>query len=69
MGNSYPTRWEYATCRPERDETRKEAEDPEALLNDYAADGWEFVNTVDYTGGGTKYLVFRRPAEASEGPE
>lgn len=66
MGDSYPTRWEYETCRPKRDETKKEAKDPEAMLNDYGAKGWEFVNTIDYAGGGTKYLVFRRPVEGGE---
>ncbi|MXR53022.1 DUF4177 domain-containing protein [Halovenus sp. WSH3] len=66
MGHSRPTRWEYETCRPERDETKKEATDPKALLNEYGRDGWEFVDTIDYTGGGTKYLVFRRPAETGE---
>lgn len=24
---------------------------------------WELVTTIEYTGGGTKYLVFKRPAE------
>lgn len=69
MSNSPSTRWEYKTCRPDRDETKKEAEDPEALLNDHGREGWKFVNTIDYTGGGTKYLVFRRPAASVSGRE
>lgn len=60
-------RWEYKTVRPSRGETKKEAEDPEAQLNDYGEDGWELVETIDYTGGGTKYLVFKRPAETADG--
>lgn len=55
-------RWEYETLRPHRGETKKEAEDPKAALNELAADGWRLVETVDYTGGGTKYLVLERPA-------
>jgi hypothetical protein len=62
MPASDSTQWEYRTCRPPRDETKKEAEDPEAELNRYGAKGWEYVGTIDYTGGGTKYLVFKRPA-------
>jgi hypothetical protein len=68
MANADRTRWEYETCRPDRDETKKEAEDPKALLNDYGARGWEFVDTIDYTGGGTKFLVFRRPVETGDRP-
>jgi len=60
------TRWEYETLRPPRDETKKEAEDPKAELNELGAAGWEFVGTIDYEGGGTKYLVFKRPAGATE---
>lgn len=54
-------RWEYLTVRPPRDETRKEATDPEAALNDRGAEGWELAGTIDYEGGGTKFLVFKRP--------
>ena len=54
--------WEYRTSRPPRDETQKEAEDPQAELNRFGAEGWEYVGTIDYIGGGTKYLVFKRPA-------
>jgi hypothetical protein len=31
------------------------------MLNELAADGWELDETIDYVGGGTKLLVFRRP--------
>lgn len=60
------TRWEYETLRPPRDETKKEAEDPNAELNRLGAAGWEFVETIDYEGGGTKYLVFKRPVGSSK---
>ena len=62
MPASKSTQWEYRTCRPPRDETKKEALDPEAELNRHGTEGWELVGTIDYTGGGTKYLVFKRPA-------
>ena len=55
------THWEYEVLRPPRGETKKEAENPKAAINDLAADGWRLVETIDYTGGGTKYLVFERP--------
>ncbi|MFP9191524.1 DUF4177 domain-containing protein [Natrialbaceae archaeon A-CW1-1] len=55
------TQWEYETVRPPREAAMREADDPKALLNEYGADGWEFVDTIDYTEGGTKYLVFKRP--------
>lgn len=66
MGHSETARWEYETLRPPRDETRKEAEDPKADMNELAADGWRFVDTIEYTGGGTKYLVFERPIRSDE---
>lgn len=53
--------WEYVTRRPPREGTRKEARDPEAQLNELGAEGWELATTIDYDGGGTKYLVFKRP--------
>lgn len=40
----------------------KEADDPASELNDLGADGWELAATVDYVGGGTKFLVLKRPA-------
>lgn len=60
MAESDPVRWEYKTYRPPRKETKKEVEDPQAELNRYGADGWELAETLDYAGGGTKYLVFKR---------
>jgi hypothetical protein len=54
------TRWEYETLRAPRGETQKESEDPKQELNELAAEGWRFVDTIDYSGGGTKYLVFER---------
>ncbi|MFT4947522.1 MAG: hypothetical protein ACI8TL_001766 [Natronomonas sp.] len=66
MPESDATRWEYETRRPPRDETKKEAEDPKAELNRLGAEGWEFVETIDYEGGGTKYLVFKRSVRSSE---
>ncbi len=65
MSESETARWEYETLRPPRDETQKEAEDPKAELNQLGAEGWEFVETIDYEGGGTKYLVFKRPVRSS----
>lgn len=53
-------RWEYETLRVPRGETKKESEDPKTQLNDLAAEGWRLVETIDYTGGGTKFLVFER---------
>lgn len=55
----------YETCRVPRGETKKESEDPQEELNEFADDGWQLVETIDYTGGGTKYLVFERPARSS----
>ncbi len=62
MSNEGPRQWEYETLRPPRESTKKEARDPKAELNELGAEGWELVETVEYTGGGTKYLVFKRPA-------
>ncbi|MCU4801474.1 DUF4177 domain-containing protein [Halobacteria archaeon HArc-gm2] len=61
-----PAEWEYRTFEPPRKETRKEAEDPVERLNELGADGWELASTVDYVGGGTKYLVLKRPVDAAE---
>jgi hypothetical protein len=58
--------WEYETLRPPRDETKKEATDPKAEMNELGSNGWEFVGTVEYEGGGTKYLLFKRPGDAGE---
>lgn len=61
-----PTRWEYETVEPPRNPTMEEASDPEDLLNEYGGDGWELVDTITYTGGGTKFLVFKRPADSDD---
>ncbi len=53
--------WEYHTIRPPRGSTKKESIDPVNDLNDLGEDGWELVTTIEYVGGGTKYLVFKRP--------
>jgi hypothetical protein len=63
MDPSDSTHWEYETLRPPRGETKKEATDPKAQLNELGTHGWELVTTIEYDGGGTKYLVFKRPAE------
>ena len=55
------TQWEYETLRVPRGPTKKEISDPKAELNELGAAGWELVTGVDYTGGGTKYLLFKRP--------
>lgn len=59
-------RWEYQTLRPPREATKHEASDPKEELNELGADGWELVTTVEYSGGGTKYLVLKRPAGNDE---
>ena len=63
-------RWEYETLRPPRDETKKEASDPKDAINDLAADGWRLVETIDYSSGGTKFLVFERSVKSNnDSPE
>lgn len=63
-------RWEYETLRPPRDETKKEASDPKDAINDLAANGWRLVETVDYSSGGTKFLIFERQVKPdTETPE
>lgn len=57
--------WEYKTLRPPRELTMHEAADPEEELNELGAEGWELVCSVEYSGGGTKYLVLKRPREGS----
>jgi len=61
MTETRHTTWEYETLRPARDAAMKEAVDPKARLNELGAEGWELVETISYEGGGTKYLVFKRP--------
>ena len=58
------TQWEYETLRPPRNSTMKEAVDPKTELNELGREGWELVGSVDYAGGGTKYLLFKRPTAA-----
>lgn len=58
-----PPRWEYRALRPPREETKKEATDPTDALNDLGADGWEVADTIDYVGGGTKYILLKRPRD------
>lgn len=58
------TVWEYKTHRPRRESTKKEAIDPKEALNELGADGWELADTIDYVGGGTKYLILKRPVRA-----
>lgn len=60
------TQWEYETLRVPREATKKEASDPKAELNELGAAGWELVTTVEYTGGGTKFLLFKRPADEGD---
>lgn len=67
MSQTQGTQWEYKTLRPPRGETKKEADDPQKELNAYGEDGWELSETIEYTGGGTKYLVFKRPVAADTG--
>lgn len=69
MSQSADQRWDYRTLRPPRGESKKEAEDPQAELNAFGDDGWELVTTIEYTGGGTKYLVFKRPADPTAGSD
>lgn len=59
--------WEYRTLRPPRGSEKKEAIDPSNELNEYGEDGWELTDTIDYVGGGTKFLVFKRPIRADDG--
>ena len=56
-----PQRFEYHTLRPPREATKKEAADPIEQLNELGNDGWELVESIEYSGGGTKFLVFKRP--------
>jgi hypothetical protein len=46
----------------------KESVDPAAELNELGRRGWEFAGTVEYVGGGTKFLLMKRPV-APEVPE
>ncbi|MFC6962524.1 DUF4177 domain-containing protein [Halocatena marina] len=61
MATDRSSQWEYKTVRPPTEATQKEAADPTKQLNELGKAGWELAGTIDYTGGGTKYLVFKRP--------
>lgn len=45
----------------------KEATDPQRRLNELGAEGWELADTVEYVGGGTKFLILKRPASEADG--
>jgi len=60
ISNSRDVSWEYKIVRPERGVALKEAGDPETTLNELGTRGWELTETIDYVGGGTKYLVLKR---------
>ncbi|MBX0296824.1 DUF4177 domain-containing protein [Haloarcula nitratireducens] len=69
MSETKHKRWEYETLRVPRGETKKESEDPKTELNELGAEGWRLVETVDYTGGGTKFLVFERATQPTADSE
>ncbi|MXV62607.1 DUF4177 domain-containing protein [Natronorubrum sp. JWXQ-INN-674] len=66
MSQSGHPSWQYTVIEPPRGPTMEEATDPSATLNELGAEGWELVTTIEYDGGGTKYLVFKRPASATD---
>jgi hypothetical protein len=68
MHSEASVQWEYRVLKPPREPSQKEARDPTAALNEAAAEGWELDETIDYVGGGTKFLLLRRrvPDEAAE---
>lgn len=47
----------------------KEASDPTDRLNELGAQGWEVATTIDYAGGGTKYIVMKRLVETGRDHE
>jgi hypothetical protein len=55
------TTWEYRSLEPPRGPANKEVEDPAEALNELGGEGWELVTSVEYVGGGTKYLLLKRP--------
>lgn len=69
MTDDASDRWEYRVIRPPREAAKKEARDPSDALNDLAAEGWRLVETVEYVGGGTKFLLFERPYRAADGDD
>lgn len=60
MSKTDQQRWEYRSVRPPREETLKEASDPTERLNELGAEGWNMATTIDYAGGGTKYIIMKR---------
>ncbi|RBI58354.1 hypothetical protein DMJ13_27085 [halophilic archaeon] len=60
-------KWEYRTLRPPREATKKEASDPTNELNELGSDGWEVTGTIEYVGGGTKYILLKRPTTTDRG--
>lgn len=56
-----PDHWEYKTLEPPKGSTMREPVDPTEELDRLGADGWELAETIDYDGGGTKLLLFKRP--------
>ena len=69
MTTDQPSEYEYHTLRPPREATKKEASDPLQELNQLGAEGWELVDTIEYSGGGTKFLVLKRPRRESTDSE
>lgn len=69
MSQTNQRRWEYRSVRPPREETMKEASDPTDRLNELGAQGWEVATTIDYAGGGTKYIVMKRLVETGRDHE
>lgn len=67
MDDADPRLWEYRTLAPPREPTMKEARDPVEPLNALGHDGWRLADTIDYVGGGTKFLVLMRPAGSEAG--
>jgi hypothetical protein len=62
MATDAPREWEYETLEPPKGSTMRETVDPKQELNRLGAEGWELADTISYDGGGTKLLVFKRPA-------
>lgn len=66
MSANRQTEWEYRSLEPPRDSAKKEAEDPTEELDELGAEGWELCESITYTGGGTKYLILKRPADVGD---
>lgn len=45
---------------------KKEVSNSKAEFIQLGAVGWELVTTIEYTGGGMKFLLFKRPADKDE---